>query len=204
LGLQLRAIAAALRRPQSYMEASMRIQSLALSALLLSATLALPALAAKTAVSRTGFSESALATGLEMPWEIALGPDRVLWVPEPMDKGVSRIDLDAGMKSVALAIGEVFVGDQHEDLLGGVHPEFGMGNDHDFVFVAYATAASRVVEGRRPRSSSISGRRGGHAHRSGRASFRHLPALAPPKRLKSTSNLQCPFMQYRIINRQSP
>lgn len=152
LGLQLRAIAAALRRPQSYMEASMRIQSLALSALLLSATLALPALAAKTAVSRTGFSESALATGLEMPWEIALGPDRVLWVPEPMDKGVSRIDLDAGMKSVALAIDEVFVGEQHEDLLGlGFHPEFGMGTDHDFVFVAYAydSGQSGAVEGRR-------------------------------------------------------
>ena len=67
------------------MEASMRIPPLALSFLLLSA---LP-------VS---------ATGLETPWEIALGPEKVLWIPEPLGSGVSQIDLDAEIKSAALAI----------------------------------------------------------------------------------------------------
>jgi glucose/arabinose dehydrogenase len=143
------------------MEASMRIQSIAFAAILLSTTLALPAFAAKTSVSlaapaalETGFSESDLASGLEMPWEIALGPDRVLWVLEPMDKGVSQMDLDTGMKSVALAIDEVFVGESHEDLLGlGFHPEFGMGTDHDFVYVAFAydSGKSGAVEDRRSR-----------------------------------------------------
>jgi glucose/arabinose dehydrogenase len=130
------------------MEASMRIQSLAFAALLLSAALALPALAAKTSVS------PAAPAALEMPWEIALGPDRVLWVPELLDKGVNQMDLDTGMKSVALAINEVFVGENHEDLLGlGFHPEFGMGMDHDFVYVAftYDSGQSGAVEDRRSR-----------------------------------------------------
>ena len=139
----------------------MRIQSLAFAALLLSAELALPALAAKTPASPaapaalgTGFSKSAPATGPELPWEIALGPEKLLWVSEPMGSSVSRIDLDAGMKSVALAIDEVFVGERQESLLGlGFHPEFGMGTDHDFVYVAFAydSGQSGAVEDRRSR-----------------------------------------------------
>ena len=104
-------------------------RSLALSVLLLSTTLALPAFAANTPVSPevpaalgAGSSEKAPATGLEMPWEIALGPDKFLWVTERMDESVSRIDLDTGMKSVALAIDEVFVGESHEGLLGSGLP----------------------------------------------------------------------------------
>ena len=89
--------------------------SLALSTLLLSTSLALPAFAANTTVSLavpaalgTGFSGSVLATGLEMPWEITLGPDKFLWLTERMGKRVSRIDLDTGEKSVALDIDEGF------------------------------------------------------------------------------------------------
>jgi hypothetical protein len=78
------------------MEASMRIQSLVLSALLFSAALALPA-PAKAPVER--------------PWEIALGPEKVLWIPEPMDSSVGQIDMDAGMKSAVLAIDEAFAGE---------------------------------------------------------------------------------------------
>lgn len=105
----------------------MRIQSLTFAALLLSATLALPVSAAKTSISPA------------VPWEIALGPEKLLWLPEPIGSSVSRIDLDAGMKSVALAIDEAFAGEIHDDLLGlAFHPEFGMGTDHDFVYVAFA------------------------------------------------------------------
>ena len=136
-----------------------QFRSLTLSSLLLSTTLALPALAANTAVSPavpaalgTGFSESVLATGLEMPWEITPGPDKFLWLTERIGKRVSRIDLDTGAKSVALAIDEVFVGKQHEGLLGlALHPELGMGKDHDFVYVAYTydSGKSGAVEDRR-------------------------------------------------------
>ena len=123
----------------------MRILSLALSALLLSA---LPALAAKTQVS------PAAPAAVEMPWEIALGPEKLVWVPEPMDSSVGRMDLDAGMKSVALAIDEAFAGEEHDDLLGlAFPPEFGMGADHDFVYVAFAydSGTSGAVEDRRSR-----------------------------------------------------
>jgi PQQ-dependent dehydrogenase (s-GDH family) len=143
------------------MEVSMHIQSqsLALSALLLSTTLALPAFAANMPVSPavpaalgTGFSESVLATGLEMPWEITLGPDKFLWVTERTGKRVSRIDPDTGAKTVALTIDEVFVGKQHEGLLGlALHPELGIGKDHDFVYVVYTydSGKSGAVEDRR-------------------------------------------------------
>ena len=139
----------------------MRIQfrSLALPALLFSTMLGLPAIAANTSVSPavpaapgTGSSESVLATGLEMPWEITLGPDKFLWFTERMGKRVSRIDLDTGMKSVALAVDEVFEGKQHEGLLSlALHPEFGMGRDKDFVYVAYTYDSGRsgAVEDRR-------------------------------------------------------
>ena len=130
-------------------------RSIALSALLLSTTLALPALATGTEVPATlgtGFSGSVLATGLEMPWEVTLGPDKFLWVTERMGKRVARIDPDTGQKSVAVTIDEVFVGKQHEGLLGlALHPELGMGKDHDFVYVAYTydSGKSGAVEDRR-------------------------------------------------------
>ena len=137
----------------------MRIRSLslALSALLLSTALVLPVYAANApappvvpAVLGTGFSETVLATGPEMPWEITLGPDKVLWVTERRGERVSRIDLDAGEKSVTLAIDEI--GKQHEGLLGfALHPELGMGKDHDFVYVAYTydSGTSGALEDRR-------------------------------------------------------
>ncbi len=106
----------------------MRIHSLALSALLFS-MLALPA----------------LATGPERPWEIALAPEKLNWVPEPMDRSLNRFDLDADMKSVALAVDEAFVGESHDNLLGlAFHPEFGLGTDHDFVYVAFARESKRA------------------------------------------------------------
>ena len=136
-----------------------QFRSLALSALLLSTMLALPAIAANTAVSPavpsapgTAFFESVLATGLEMPREITLEPDKFLWLTERMGKRVSRIDLDTGMKSVALAVDELFAGKQHEGLLSlALHPELGMGKDKDFVYVAYTydSGKSGAVEDRR-------------------------------------------------------
>ena len=112
----------------------MRIPSLALSVLLLSAACALPAFAANA----PALPAIPAALGPGFPEIITLGPD----------------DLDAGKKSVALAIDEVFAGESHEDLLGlAFHPEFGMGTDHDVVFVAlaYDGGTSGAVKGRRSR-----------------------------------------------------
>ena len=99
----------------------MRIQSLSLCLLVLSAALA------------------PVSAAVERPWEISLGPEKVLWIPEPMGSSVSRLDLDAEMKSVALAVDETFAGEQRDDLLGlAFPPGFGTDTDHDFVYVAFA------------------------------------------------------------------
>ena len=98
------------------------------------------------------FAASVLTNGLEMPWEITLGPDNMLWVTERMGKRVTRIDPQSGEKSVALTIDDAFVGPQHEGVLGlALHPELGKGTDHDFVYVVYTydSGMSGAVEDRR-------------------------------------------------------
>jgi len=114
----------------------MRIQSLAFCLLVLSTTFA------------------SVSAAVERPWEISLGPEKVLWIPEPMENGASRLDLDAEMKSAALAVDESFAGEQYDDLLGLAFPtEFGTGADHDFVYVAFAydSGTSGAVADRRSR-----------------------------------------------------
>ena len=111
----------------------MRIQSLAFFFILISAALA------------------PVSAAIERPWEISLGPEKVLWIPEPTESNVSRLDLDANMKSVALAVDEAFAGER-DDLLGlAFPPEFGTDADHDFVYVAFAydSGTSGAVEDRR-------------------------------------------------------
>jgi hypothetical protein len=115
-----------------------QLRSFALSAILLSTAFALPALVASTAVP----------TALEMPSEVTLGQDKFEWVTGR----VSDIDLDTDKKSVALAIDEVFAGKEQEGLLGfALHPELGMGKDHDFVYVAstYDSGTSGAVKDQR-------------------------------------------------------
>ena len=112
----------------------MRIQSLSFCFLLLSAALA------------------PVSAAVERPWEISLGAEKVLWIPEPMESSVSRPDLDAEMKSVALAVDETFTGEERDDLLGlAFPPAFGSDADHDFVYVAFAydSGTSGAVENRR-------------------------------------------------------
>ena len=114
----------------------MRIQSLAFFFILISAALA------------------PVSAAIERPWEISLGPEKVLWIPDPMASSVSRLDLDAEMKSAALAVDETFAGEQRNDLLGlAFPPEFGTGPEHDFVYVAFAydSGTSGAVEDRRSR-----------------------------------------------------
>jgi hypothetical protein len=118
------------------MEASMRIQSLGFCLLLFSAALA------------------PVSAAVERPWEISLEAEKVLWIPEPMESSVSRLDLDAEMKSVALAVDETFAGDERDDLLGlAFPPKFGTGMGKDFVYVAFAydSGTSGAAEDRRSR-----------------------------------------------------
>ena len=95
-----------------------------------------------------------VSAAVERPWEISLEAEKVLWIPEPMASSVSRLDLDAEMKSAALAVDETFAGEERDDLLGlAFPPEFGSGPEHDFVYVAFAydSGTSGAVEDRRSR-----------------------------------------------------
>ena len=117
----------------------MRIPSLAFCLFVLSVTLA------------------PLSAAAERPWEISLGPEKVLWIPEPVD---SRLALDAEMKSAALAVDETFAGEEREALLGlAFPPEFGTGRSMiSSMSLLPMTAARRApwLTGA-PGSSSISG-----------------------------------------------
>ena len=95
-----------------------------------------------------------ISAAVERPWEISLGAEKVLWIPEPMESSANRLDLDAEMKSVALAVDETFAGDERGELLGlAFPPGFGTDTDHDFVYVAFAydSGTSGAVEDRRSR-----------------------------------------------------
>ena len=94
-----------------------------------------------------------ISAGVEGPWEISLGAEKVPWIPEPMESSASRLDLDAEMKSVALAVDETFAYES-DDLLGlAFPPAFGTDADHDFIYVvlAYDSGTSGAVEDRRSR-----------------------------------------------------
>jgi hypothetical protein len=74
--------------------------------------------------------------------------EKILWLPDP---GASRLDVDAEMKSVALAAAETFSGD---DLLGLAFPAaFGSDAEHDFIYVAFAydNGTSGAAQDRRSR-----------------------------------------------------
>jgi hypothetical protein len=115
------------------MEALMRIHSLSLCLLVLSAPLA------------------PVSAAVERPWEISLGAGQILWIPET---SVSRLDVDAEMKSVARAVDETFSGEQRDDLLGLAFPAaFGSDAEHAFIYVAFAydSGTSGAAQDRRSR-----------------------------------------------------
>ena len=109
-----------------------------------------PAREAETAMV---FDARVLATGLQAPWEVVLGPDNFLWVTERTGKRVTRIDPATGAARVVLTVEDAFAGPQHEGVLGlALDPRFGQGSD--FVYLAYTYNAgdgSPAVENRRTR-----------------------------------------------------
>ena len=93
-----------------------------------------------------------VSAAVERPWEISLGAEKVLWIYEPGESSASHLDLDAEMKSAALAVDATFAGDERGALLGlAFPPGFGTGTDHDFIYVAlaYDSGTSGAVGDRR-------------------------------------------------------
>jgi len=84
------------------------------------------------------FHEKMLVSGLEGPWEITWGPDKMLWVTERTGKRVTQIDPVTGERRVAITIDEVSAPGGQDGLLGmALHPELLKGTGNDYVYVAY-------------------------------------------------------------------
>jgi PQQ-dependent dehydrogenase (s-GDH family) len=87
------------------------------------------------------FTMRVVASGLEGPWEVTLGPDGHLWVTERIGKRVVRVNPADGSKEVLLTLPQVYQSVGQDGLLGlALHPDFGRGGD--YVFVAYTYDAS--------------------------------------------------------------
>jgi len=84
------------------------------------------------------FSRSVLVSGLEGPWELTWGPDRMLWVTERTGKRVTRVNPATGEQKVAVTLNEVAAPGAQDGLLGmALHPDLLKGTGNDFVYVAY-------------------------------------------------------------------
>jgi PQQ-dependent dehydrogenase (s-GDH family) len=75
---------------------------------------------------------------LEGPWELAWGPDNMLWVTERTGKRVTRIAPTSGERKIAITIDEVSAPGGQDGLLGmALHPDLLKGKGNDYVYVAY-------------------------------------------------------------------
>ena len=84
------------------------------------------------------FDMRVVASGFAGPWEVALGPDRQLWVTERTGRRVVRVNPADGSKQTALTIPDVFTDVGQDGLLGLVlHPDFSFGMNSDYVYVAF-------------------------------------------------------------------
>ncbi|SEO16396.1 dehydrogenase, PQQ-dependent, s-GDH family [Paracoccus alcaliphilus] len=62
----------------------------------------------------------------------------MIWVTERTSGEVTRVDPTTGAQQVLLAIDGVYIGPQHEGLLGmALHPELMQGQDNDHVYLSY-------------------------------------------------------------------
>ncbi len=87
----------------------------------------------KPALQNKGIETKVVASNLDVPWEIAWGPDNRIWITE--QKGVvSRIDPQTGSKSVLLKLNDVWFL-RTAGLLGmALHPDM---KNNPYVFLNY-------------------------------------------------------------------
>ena len=84
------------------------------------------------------FSMRVLASGLEGPWEVAWGPDQLLWVTERQGRRVVRLNPADGSRTVAVSIPEVHQSVSQDGLLGlAFHADLLRGTGSDFVYVVF-------------------------------------------------------------------
>src|SRR5436190_2222775 len=84
------------------------------------------------------FDKKVVVSGLAGPWELAWGPDNMLWVTERTGKRVTRIDPTTGDRTVAITIDEVSAPGGQDGLLGmAFDPDLLKGTGSAYVYVAY-------------------------------------------------------------------
>lgn len=84
------------------------------------------------------FQKSVIATGLQNPHNMMMGPDGHLWLTEQMTRRVLRIDPKNGKSSVAIEIADaVYSPDSQDGVLGlAMHPDLLKGKGRDYVYVS--------------------------------------------------------------------
>lgn len=84
------------------------------------------------------FAKTVVTSGLSSPWELAWGPDGMLWATERSGKRVTRVDPATGERRVAVTIEEAAAPGGQQGVLGmALHPELLQGTGNDVVYVAY-------------------------------------------------------------------
>jgi PQQ-dependent dehydrogenase (s-GDH family) len=95
------------------------------------------------------FTSRVVAAGFEDPWEVAWGPDDVLWITERVGKRVVRVDPKSGSRKVAVTIDEVHQALAQDGLLGlALHPQLLRGNNYVYVMYTYDADAGPAEERR--------------------------------------------------------
>src|SRR5690606_30266487 len=85
-----------------------RVAALAAGGVLLAAAFGVaqaPPESARVATKR--FDMRVVATGLDNPWEVTLGPDGMLWVTERSALRVTRVDPQTGERHVAATLSDI-------------------------------------------------------------------------------------------------
>jgi PQQ-dependent dehydrogenase (s-GDH family) len=101
---------------------------------------ALAQVAFASVLTQPSFTFRVVASGLEMPWEVVVGPDDHLWVTERTGRRVIRVNPASGAIAPALTVAESYdpAGSWHEGVLGlALHPDLLKGAGRDYVYVAY-------------------------------------------------------------------
>ncbi|MDG4795713.1 glucose/sorbosone family PQQ-dependent dehydrogenase [Micromonospora sp. WMMD1082] len=94
------------------------------------------------------FTTRVITTGLDNPFEVVEGPDRMLWVTERGAGRVVRVDPKTGGRTIALTVPDVLVTAGAQDgLLGmALHPELLSGGRGQYVYLAYTYDADASAE----------------------------------------------------------
>lgn len=84
------------------------------------------------------FSSKIVTTDLDAPWDMVWGPDNMIWLTERQGKKITRVNPETGEKKPVITIDDVFVGPQHEGVLGlALSPDFMKSGKDNHVYVSY-------------------------------------------------------------------